>query len=39
MEMGPVQMLVVGFDEPNFTGEILGELKRLREAAKRQAGK
>ena len=32
MEMGPVQMLVVGFDEPNFTGEILAELRRLREA-------
>ncbi len=29
--MGPVQMLVVGFDEPHFTGEILPELKQLRE--------
>jgi uncharacterized membrane protein len=26
---GPLQMLVLGFDEPNFTGEILPELKRL----------
>jgi uncharacterized membrane protein len=29
---GPVQMLIVGFEEPNFTGEILAELKRLKEA-------
>jgi len=29
---GPVQMLVVGFTEANFTGEILAELRRLREA-------
>jgi uncharacterized membrane protein len=29
--IGPVQILVVGFDEPNLTGEILPELKRLRE--------
>ncbi len=31
MTMGPVQMLVVGFEENRFTGEILPELKRLRE--------
>lgn len=31
-EFGPVQMLVVGFDDPKFTGEILPELTRLREA-------
>ena len=29
--IGPVQMLVVGFEEPRFTGQILPELKRLRE--------
>jgi uncharacterized membrane protein len=29
--VGPVQMLVVGFAEPNFTGEVIKELKRLRE--------
>src|SRR6266513_1613981 len=31
MEMGPVQMLVVGFEDGKFEGEILAELKRLRE--------
>jgi len=29
---GPVQVLVVGFDEPVFSGEVLAELARLREA-------
>jgi len=29
--IGPVQMMVIGFDEPNFTGKIAGELDRLRE--------
>jgi hypothetical protein len=29
---GPVQVLVVGFDEPSFSGEVLAELARLREA-------
>jgi uncharacterized membrane protein len=29
--MGPVQLLVVGFDDPKFTGEIRAELERLRE--------
>lgn len=29
--IGPVQMLVVGFNEPDFRGEILKELDRLRE--------
>jgi len=28
----PVQVLVVGFDESTFTGEVLAELTRLREA-------
>ena len=32
MTIGPVQLLVVSFDEPNFTGEILEELKRLRDS-------
>ena len=31
-EFGPVQIMVVGFEEPNFTGEILSELRRLKEA-------
>ncbi|GAA3611280.1 DUF1269 domain-containing protein [Nonomuraea rosea] len=31
MEFGPLQMLVVVFDEPHFTGEVLNELRRLRE--------
>jgi uncharacterized membrane protein len=30
--MGPVQVLVVGFDQPTFSGEVLAELARLREA-------
>jgi hypothetical protein len=30
--MGPVQVLVVGFDEPQLHGEVLSELARLREA-------
>ena len=29
---GPVQVLVVGFDEPSFSGEVVGMLSRLREA-------
>jgi hypothetical protein len=29
---GPVQVLVVGLDEPSFTGEVVAELTRLREA-------
>jgi uncharacterized membrane protein len=31
MAIGPVQMLIVGFDEPKFKGEVLEELKRLKE--------
>jgi uncharacterized membrane protein len=31
MTMGPVQMLVVGFEESRFKGEILPELQRLKE--------
>ena len=30
--MGPVQVLVVGFDQPAFDGEVLAEFVRLREA-------
>ena len=30
--MGPVQVLVVGFDRPNFSGEVLAEFARLRQA-------
>jgi uncharacterized membrane protein len=31
MAIGPVQMLVVGFEGPEFKGEILEELKRLKD--------
>jgi uncharacterized membrane protein len=31
MPIGPVQLLVISFDKPDFSGEILDELKRLRE--------
>jgi len=30
--MGPVQVLVVGFDRPAFSGEVMREFARLREA-------
>jgi hypothetical protein len=30
--MGPVQVLVVGFDQPTFSGEVLAEFTRLRQA-------
>jgi hypothetical protein len=30
--MGPVQVLVVGFDHPKFSGEVLAEFERLRGA-------
>jgi uncharacterized membrane protein len=29
--IGPVQLLVVGFEQPNFQGEVLAQLQRLRE--------
>jgi|1186.fasta_scaffold227453_1 hypothetical protein len=32
MALGPVQMLVVGFVDPDFKGEVLAELERLRES-------
>jgi uncharacterized membrane protein len=31
MAIGPVQLLVLGFDHPNFQGKILAELQRLRD--------
>jgi uncharacterized membrane protein len=31
MTIGPVQLLVIGFEESSFNGEILDELKRLRD--------
>lgn len=31
MALGPVQILVIGFDEPEFKGQIREELDRLRE--------
>ena len=31
MPLGPVQLLVVGFDRPDFNGAVLAELERLRE--------
>jgi uncharacterized membrane protein len=30
MAIGPVQLLVVGFDDPHFKGDVLAELDRLR---------
>ena len=30
--MGPVQMLIIGFDQPQFRGEALAEIERLRES-------
>ena len=30
--LGPVQMLILGFENPDFKGEALAELKKLREA-------
>ena len=32
MAIGPVQLLVLGFDHPHFTGEIKAELEKLRES-------
>ena len=31
-EFGPVQIMVVGFEKPDFQGEVIAELRRLREA-------
>jgi uncharacterized membrane protein len=32
MAIGPVQLLVLGFDKPDFHGEIIEELEKLRES-------
>ena len=32
MAIGPVQLIVLGFDHPRFRGEIIEELERLRES-------
>ena len=32
MAIGPVQLLVLGFEHPTFEGEIIAELERLRES-------
>ena len=32
MAIGPVQLIVLGFTEPNFQGEVIAELKRLHES-------
>jgi uncharacterized membrane protein len=31
MAIGPVQLVVLGFDHPDFHGEVIAELERLRE--------
>jgi len=32
MSIGPVQLIVLGFDHPDFHGEVIAELERLRES-------
>src|SRR5947208_4478878 len=32
MAVGPVQLIVLGFAEPNFHGEVIAELERLRQS-------
>jgi uncharacterized membrane protein len=32
MAIGPVQLIVLGFDQPDFHGEVIAELERLRES-------
>ncbi len=32
MAIGPVQLIVLGFEKPDFHGEIIAELERLRES-------
>jgi uncharacterized membrane protein len=32
MAIGPVQLIVLGFDHPDFHGEIIAELERLRQS-------
>ena len=35
--IGPVQLVVLGFSKPDFRGEIVAELERLRESETRYA--
>src|SRR5690349_25143401 len=32
MAIGPVQLIVLGFNHPDFHGEVIAELERLRES-------
>jgi uncharacterized membrane protein len=32
MAIGPVQLLVIGFSHPNFSGEVIAELERLKQS-------
>jgi len=32
MAIGPVQLIVLGFDQPEFHGEVIAELERLRQS-------
>jgi uncharacterized membrane protein len=32
MAIGPVQLIALGFDHPNFRGEVIAELEKLRES-------
>ena len=32
MAIGPVQLIVLGFDHPDFHGEIIEELEKLRQS-------
>ena len=32
MAIGPVQLIILGFDHPDFHGEVIAELERLRES-------
>ena len=32
MAIGPVQLIVLGFNHPHFHGEVIAELERLRES-------
>src|SRR4051794_3563125 len=32
MAIGPVQLIVLGFEHPKFHGEVIAELERLRES-------
>jgi hypothetical protein len=37
MAIGPVQLIVLGFPEPDFHGRIIAELERLRASDRRTA--